>query len=105
MLATPSVYKGNALGLCRLWLHECHRVWKDRLIRKEDNDKYKGFIENAIKNDFIGIPFKVDDIHAEPLVFTSFVSACKGHDASYMQVVSMEDLNVVLEEKLAEYNE
>jgi hypothetical protein len=92
MLATPAVYKGNLLGLSRLWLHECHRVWKDRFIREEDVEKYNGFIGNAIRND-LAVPFKVDDIYAEPLVFTSFVSACKGHEPCYMQVTSMEDLN------------
>lgn len=51
------------------------------------------FINNAIRADFVGITFKADEIHAEPLVFTSFISACRGHDPTYMQIVSMEDLN------------
>ena len=105
MLATPAVYKGNSLALMRLWLHECHRVWQDRFIREEDNEKYMNFINNAIRTDFTGITCKPEEIHAEPLVFTSFVSACRGHEPTYMNVVSMEDLNSVLEDKLAEYNE
>lgn len=104
MLATSSVYKGNLLGLSSLWLHECHRVWRDRFIREEDVDRYNGFIANVIRND-LAVTFKIDDICAELLVFTFFVSTCKGHDPCYMQVTSMEDLNQVLEDKLFEYNE
>ena len=26
-LAQPAVYKGNALGVVRMWAHECHRTW------------------------------------------------------------------------------
>jgi len=32
MLAQPNHYKGNPLAIVRLWVHECHRVWKDRFI-------------------------------------------------------------------------
>jgi len=39
------------------------------------------------------------------MLFTSFVSACKGHEATYMQIIDMDDLKKVLEEKMAEYNE
>lgn len=105
MLATPTIYKQNTLGLARMWLHECHRVWHDRLLTNEDQEKYMTFINTAIKNDFSGVNFKPEEIHEEPLVFTSFVAQCKGHDPTYMNVVSMEDLNTVLEEKLQEFNE
>ena len=27
MLAQPTSYKANPLGLVRMWAHECHRVW------------------------------------------------------------------------------
>ena len=38
LLAQPSTYKGNVLGMVRMWAHECHRVWKDRLIFPEDHE-------------------------------------------------------------------
>jgi hypothetical protein len=41
----------------------------------------------------------------EPLIFTSFVAVCKGHEASYKQVDSYDALKDVLEQKLEEYNE
>lgn len=41
-------YRSNKMALARLWLHECHRVWRDRLIRAEDEAKYMGFINSAL---------------------------------------------------------
>ena len=26
-MAQPQVYKGNPLGIVRMWAHECHRTW------------------------------------------------------------------------------
>jgi hypothetical protein len=49
-----------------------------------------GFLQTSMKE---FSTFKQDDIFSEPLVFTSFVTACKGHDPAYMNVASMEDLN------------
>jgi dynein heavy chain len=97
LLTDNKTFRGNKLGLARLWLHECHRVWRDRLIRAEDDAKYMQYINTGLSQ----FQLKPEDCHAEPLVFTSFVSTCKGfNDATLMPVVSMEDLNSVLVDKL-----
>lgn len=49
--------------------------------------------------------FKEDDIFAEPLLYTSYVSACEGHEAAYLPIKSMDSLKGILEAKLEEYNE
>jgi dynein heavy chain len=49
-LAQPALYKGNPLGVVRIWAHECHRVWRDRLITDADVEAYMGFMANGIKN-------------------------------------------------------
>jgi dynein heavy chain len=36
MLSQPGHYRGNPMGIARLWAHECHRVWRDRLLTPED---------------------------------------------------------------------
>jgi len=43
-LATPALYKANPLGLVRMWAHECHRVWRDRLITDGDIEAYMVFM-------------------------------------------------------------
>jgi dynein heavy chain len=73
MLAQPAHYKGQPLAMVRLWAHECHRVWLDRLIEPADCEQYMDCMKNALKE--LG-DFKEEDVFAEPLLYTSYVSAC-----------------------------
>jgi dynein heavy chain len=102
MNAQAHIFKGQPLQLVRMWAHECHRVWLDRLLFPEDVDAYMNMMRAGIKQ----FPdMKEEVIFEEPLVYTSFVAACKGHEATYMSIKDMEDLRNVLEAKMAEYNE
>jgi dynein heavy chain len=104
------MYKGNRLGIARMWAHECHRTWLDRLIKPEDVKAYDGFVKEGIRA-FGDI--KEDDILAEPLIFTSYVASCEGHDPTYLDIMAkqtadktaIEHLKEILEAKLEEYNE
>lgn len=102
MLAQPNHYRGDALGVVRLWAHECHRVWRDRLIFEEDREAYMNYMRAAIKE--FG-DLKEEAIFEEPLLYTSYVAACEGHEAAYLPIKGMEHLKEVLEAKLEEYNE
>ena len=102
MLAQPASYKGNPAGLVRMWAHECHRVWLDRLLFDEDVNAYMGYMRNGLKE---LTEFKEEMVFAQPLIYTSFIAMCKGHEASYKPVEEMDDLKEVLESKLQEYNE
>lgn len=85
-----------------MWAHECHRVWRDRFITDADVELYMTFMNNGSKE----FPdMKPDEIFAEPLLYTSYVKACEGHEATYFPVDQMEALKVILEAKLEEYNE
>ena len=102
MLAQPNAYKGNPLGIIRLWAHECHRVWLDRLIFPEDREAYMAYMRAALK-EFPDV--KEEAVFEEPLLFTSYVASCEGHEPSYLPVADMSKLKAVLEAKLEEYNE
>jgi hypothetical protein len=102
-VTTANNYRGDAMGMIRLWAHECHRVWLDRLLFDEDREAYMGFMKNAIKE--FGENANEEAIFAEPLLYTSYVAACKGHEAALLPVKAMDDLKQVLEAKLEEYNE
>jgi dynein heavy chain len=102
MLAQPAHYRGNSLGVIRMWAHECHRVWLDRLTFDEDREAYMGFMRLATK-EFGDVQEAA--IFEEPLLYTSYVSACEGHEAAYLPIQGMEHLKEVLEAKLEEYNE
>ena len=102
MLAQPNHYRGDVLGVVRLWAHECHRVWRDRLIFDEDREAYMNYMRAGIKE--FG-DLKEEAIFEEPLLYTSYVAACEGHEAAYLPIKGMEHLKEVLEAKLEEYNE
>lgn len=89
MLAQPASYKQNPTGLVRMWAHECHRVWRDRLLFEEDVNMYMNFMRNGMKelNEF-----KEEVVFEEPLIYTSFITMCKGHDPSYKPVEDMDEL-------------
>jgi hypothetical protein len=103
MLSQPNLYRGNPLGIVRLWAHECHRVWFDRLILEEDRETYLNLMKSAIKSEFMD--FKEEQVLEEPLIYTSYVAACEGHDAAYLPIKGMDHLKGILEAKLEEYNE
>jgi len=61
-----------------------------------------GFMNNGMKE---FSDFKAEEVHAEPLIYTSYVAACEGHEPSYMPIKGMDHLKGILEAKLEEYNE
>eukprot|EP00931_Biecheleriopsis_adriatica_P107676 TRINITY_DN819_c0_g1_i4.p1 TRINITY_DN819_c0_g1~~TRINITY_DN819_c0_g1_i4.p1 ORF type:complete len:2563 (-),score=618.44 TRINITY_DN819_c0_g1_i4:48-7736(-) len=98
-----SVYKEGAAKFARVWLHECYRVFSDRLINASDQAELQVILEKAAGKHFGGIP--KDDMFAQPLIMTSFVSQAMGNDRFYLAVKDMPTLKKVVEEKLNEYNE
>jgi len=90
------------MGLVRMWAHECHRVWLDRLLFEEDVAAYMNFMRNGLKE---LVEFKEELVFEEPLIYTSFAAMCKGHEASYKPIADMDELRGILEAKLEEYNE
>jgi len=101
MQSEPALYRGNPLGIVRMWTHECMRIFYDRLIFDEDREMFMSFMKVAFRE----FEFKEEHILEEPLIYTSFVSMCEGHEKAYMPIKEMAHLKKVLENKLAEYNE
>jgi dynein heavy chain len=61
------------------------------------------YMTNALKE--FGELGKAETVFAEPLLYTSYVAACEGHEASYLPIKGMDHLKQILEAKLEEYNE
>ena len=85
----------------RLWIHELHRIYLDRLITEKDCDIYW----SAVRDGFRSFEMNADVVFATPNIHTSFISASKGHEKHYVEITDMQELKDVLETKLAEYNE
>lgn len=102
LLSQGPLYKGNPLGLIRMWAHECHRVWYDRLINDADRKSYMGFMQTALRE--FG-DAKEEQVFEEPLIYTSYVTASMGNEPAYLPIQGMDHLKDILERKLNDYNE
>lgn len=101
LLSLPGLYRNQPDKLYRLWLHECNRVYLDRLLFEEDVNKYTDFVKQAAKQ----FDVKEEVLYAQPVIYTSFISACQGHEKAYLWCDDVEVLKKILEDKLTEYND
>jgi dynein heavy chain len=59
----------------RLWIHECERVFRDRLVSDADAAKFDEFRAAATRKYFEELPGGMAALEERPLLFTSFVQA------------------------------
>jgi dynein heavy chain len=96
-------YYSKPLRFLRLWVHECHRVFSDRLVSDNEIGRFSDMIVDLSKKHFDELP---EELHALPLVFTSFATPTIDEDtAFYLEVASDDELSKCLDVKLQEYNE
>ena len=100
------------LAAARLWVHECERVFRDRLVSDADAAKFDELRAGVAKRHFEDCaPGGAAELEARPLVFAGFMQpgggggGGGGEDGAYVAVPSYEALARVLEDRLAEYNE
>jgi dynein heavy chain len=94
----------NGLMMARLWMHECERVFADRMISREDLDKFDEMLQGVLKKHLDS--FGVDKISARPLIYTTFTTPGQSDDEHpFCGIQDEEKLNQIMEDKLREYNE
>lgn len=117
-LARPDHY-ATPLSLLRLWVHECERVFGDRLVTEPETAIFKDMLTSVIDNVFSSSAEDlVEPLMQRPLMYTSFVegitnSAIGGNinfnaalsTTAYTPVLNLTRLKAVLYGKLQEYNE
>lgn len=90
-------FKGTT-KVVRLWLHECERVFRDRMVSDSDIEKYQEFVSAALKTAFKEEP--LEQVIASPNLFSSFMDFTADDTPIYNQVSSAlcveEALNVKL---------
>jgi dynein heavy chain len=99
----PALYKDGAPKFARAWLHECFRTFSDRLVNKDDQVEMNAILEKVSGKAFQGM--SKDELFAQPLIFTSFVSQAGGNERQYLPVKDGASLKKVLDDKMVEYNE
>ena len=60
--------------MVKLWLHECLRVFQDRLISLDDRAKFQSMLSGILESTFRKKWEAV--VKIEPLLFGSFVPLC-----------------------------
>ncbi|CAB1116950.1 unnamed protein product [Ectocarpus sp. CCAP 1310/34] len=88
------------LEIARLWVHECERVFRDRIISASEMEVLDGMMGEAAKkhlSEFQAEMFK------QPVIFTTFCG--KGNSSAYTCVPDAPTLKNTLDGKLQEYNE
>lgn len=111
-MARPEAYLNNSLQFCRLWIHECFRVFSDRMSSPSEIQR---FVEMAVEQTKKNFEEDQAEIFAAPLICANFLGSSSGavsvdseHGGSalsYVPVVEKAQLTACLEKKLVEYNE
>jgi dynein heavy chain len=87
--------------LARLFKHESHHVYVDRLVTEDEVETVNGIFNKIVKSGFVGPSISAEDLIKPSDVFTNFMTTS---DGSYVPIPSMEKLKSVLDAKLVEYN-
>eukprot|EP00930_Biecheleria_cincta_P008307 TRINITY_DN10972_c0_g1_i1.p1 TRINITY_DN10972_c0_g1~~TRINITY_DN10972_c0_g1_i1.p1 ORF type:complete len:3080 (-),score=708.03 TRINITY_DN10972_c0_g1_i1:231-8642(-) len=86
--------------LAKCWMHECERVFKDRLTTKQDMNWFfnlcKRNMDKHLKKQYDQV------VKLEPIIFADFVDP---KSTSYMECPDHEKLTLKVNERLEEYNE
>ncbi|CAJ1396873.1 unnamed protein product [Effrenium voratum] len=107
MLSTNGAVFRDASGstrFLRVWLHELHRVFSDRLVLESDAKELQAMIEKAVSKCFVGVAPNREELFALPNVCTAFISEASGPDRHYLPAQDMQQIRKVVEAKLEAYN-
>ena len=92
----------SGLTFARLWIHECSRVFRDRMINETDMDRFDTLMVQHSKSAF---DLEQDALNLQPNIFTNFATSGGAQGPVYLPIESTEALAGVLNTKLLEYNE
>ena len=93
----------SSVSAVRLLIHECERVFFDRMLNEADMQKFEDMRKNVTRKHFADL--NMEEIEARPNIFCSFVNGPNDDFTPYLPVTSYDKLRKVLEENLKEYNE
>ena len=94
------------IDMIKLWIHECQRVFQDRLISLEDREYFNEVLKSAVKTHFNREIQEV--VTQKPLLFASFIPAEIGNrkvTGVYCEVKDLGVLHKTMAELLEYYNQ
>ncbi|CAG9462750.1 unnamed protein product [Pedinophyceae sp. YPF-701] len=93
----------NPVQVVRLFVHECERVFLDRMVNETDMTKFNELREKVTKKHFSDI--SAEEVEARPNVYTAFMQFDNEENGIYVGCPTYDKLKEVLEERLKEYND
>ncbi|KAI9004259.1 dynein heavy chain and region D6 of dynein motor-domain-containing protein [Gaertneriomyces semiglobifer] len=89
-------------SVMKLWIHEVNRVFHDRLVTTEDRQFLHKLVDDKLVSNF-STSFKQLCPDRRPPIFVDFIQESM-NEPIYEEVVDLEHLKRLMEEKLKEYN-
>ncbi|OMJ85003.1 hypothetical protein SteCoe_13780 [Stentor coeruleus] len=83
----------ESVHMIKLWVHECQRVFQDRLINLSDREYFDKLIEDAVKQFFNRDISEI--ITTKPLLFASFIEVQRNGKKLSDMYCEMDDLNLL----------
>eukprot|EP00741_Cyanophora_paradoxa_P000409 tig00000404_g400.t1 len=104
LMAKPTVIS-HSDQMVRLWMHECLRVFHDRLINNEDKNYFTNLLAELLKRIFkLGWTHE-DVFEKQPLLFGDFLKmGVPREERNYEEFKDMKKVAHLLEDYLDEYN-
>jgi dynein heavy chain len=94
--------RANCIDGIRLWIHECCRVFGDKMVSEADVTHFHELILDVSKKNFEDFDQAI--LHAKPLLYLPF-SAGEGEPKAMRSFTEYPTVKTVLKEKMDEYNE
>jgi len=86
----------------RLWVHECMRIFYDRLINRDDQAWFRDLMIGLCSR-HLKMSFSMEDLFAKPIVFADFLKP-DADPRFYEEVRDLPKLTAVLNDLLDNYN-
>ena len=87
----------------RLWLHECSRVFCDRLINDQDRLFFRELVMDLLKTKF-KVNWKEDEVFGKSQTIFSMLLRIDAEEKLYEEITDKNKLFKMLEDKLTDYN-
>lgn len=87
--------------MIRLWIHECFRVYGDKLVDYTDINSFKKIVTDVVRKGIEGL--SEDIIYAQPNIYCHFAKGLT--DIKYMPVSGWDRLKSLLDEAQDRYND
>jgi dynein heavy chain, axonemal len=104
LMMTPAKC-GDASSMARLWVHECLRVFHDRLVSDTDRSRFQNIMEGLLQSRLPGLVLPEEVLRSRPLLFADFaLPGVPPSERVYEEIHDTACFARSLEGYLAEYN-